>query len=79
MMDYICIEIMDTGCRQRIEHPVWITKNRNGLLRTPHRVKALGVGDGQQIWDLGGLEGYPRARIITLLEYLETQPGDGGN
>ena len=67
----IHIEIKETGERKRIEHEIWITTNRNGLLRTPHRVKAIGVGDGEQVWSLGELEGYPEARIITLAEYEE--------
>lgn len=74
-MDYICIEIIETGERKRIDRPVWITVNRNGPLRTPHRCQALGVGDGENIWSLGGLEGYPEARIIPLAEYLEA-PGE---
>lgn len=69
----ICIEITDTGERRRIENEVWITKNRNGPLATPHRIQAKGVSDGETIWSLGGLEGYPEARIITLAEYLEAQ------
>ncbi len=68
----ICIEILDTGERRCIDSEVWITVNRNGPLRTLHRVKAKGVGDGEQIWSLGGLEGYPEARIITRAEYEET-------
>lgn len=71
-MDYICIEILATGERRKIDRPTWITVNRNGLLRTPHRAKALGVGDGERIWSLGELEGYPRARVISLAEYLES-------
>ena len=67
----ICLEICETGeCRQ-IEKEVWITANRNGILTTPSRVKALGVGDGESVWSLGGLEGYPEARIITRAEYDE--------
>lgn len=69
----ICIEIEKTGECLRIGCPVWITANRNGLLRTSHRVKALGVGDGEQIWSLGSLDGYPKARIISLAEYLAKQ------
>ena len=71
-MEYICIEIIETGERRRIDRPVFITTNRNGILSTPHAVKALGVRDGDKIWSLGGLEGYPEARKITLAEYLET-------
>lgn len=56
----------------RIENEVWITANRNGTVITPHRVKAKGVGDGTSIWSLGGLTGYPEARIITLAEFGET-------
>lgn len=67
----ICIEIRETGERRRLDTPVWITTNRNGILRTPHRTKASGVGDGEEIWSLGELEGYPVARIITLAEYEE--------
>lgn len=73
MKDYVCIEIIGTGERRRLERPVWINVNRNGILTTPHRVKAKGVGDGAQIWSLGGLAGYPEAKIITLAEFLETQ------
>ncbi|MBR7179675.1 MAG: hypothetical protein IKD27_09215 [Oscillospiraceae bacterium] len=55
----------------RIENEVWITANRNGIVITPHRVKAKGVGDGTSIWSLGELEGFPEARIITRAEYEE--------
>lgn len=58
---------------RRIENEVWITVNRNGIVATPHRIKARGVGDGERIWSLGELEGCPGARIITLAEYLEAQ------
>lgn len=58
---------------RRIESEIWITTNRNGPLATPHRIKARGVGDGEHIWSLGELEGYPEARIITQAEYLEAQ------
>ena len=58
---------------RRIENEVWITVNRNGIVATPHRIKARGIGDGERIWSLGQLEGYPGARIITLAEYLEAQ------
>ncbi len=67
----IHIEIMETGERRRIAHEIWITTNRNGIISTPHRVKALGVGDGETVWSLGGLAGYPEAKIITLSEYEE--------
>lgn len=72
MKDYVCIKITETDERRRIVDPVWVTRNRNGILRTPHRVRALGVGDGEQIWSLGNLEGYPEAKIITLAEYEES-------
>lgn len=71
MTEYVCIEIVETGERRKITRPVWITTNRNGVVATPHRVKAQGVGDGERIWSLGELEGYPLARIITLAEYEE--------
>lgn len=58
--EYICIE-----------NEIWITANRNGIVITPHRVKAKGVGDGTSIWSLGALEGFPAARIITWAEYEE--------
>lgn len=58
---------------RRIENEVWVTTNRNGIVATPHRIKARGVGDGEHIWSLGELVGYPGARIITLAEYLEAQ------
>lgn len=72
-MDYICIEILETGERKKIHRPIFITTNRNGMLVTTHWVKAQGVGDGEQIWSLGTLEGYPRAKKITLAEYLEVK------
>lgn len=68
----ICIEIED-GTRRRIEQEVFVLRQRNGRIVRCHRVKAQGVGDGDQIWSLGELEGYPKARIITLAEYEETQ------
>ena len=71
-MDCICIEIIETGERRCIENEVWITENRNGIHRTPHRCKALGIGDGETVWSLGKLEGYPQAKLITLAEYGET-------
>lgn len=61
------------GEARRIEHEVWVTTNRNGIVATAHRIKAKGVGNGEHIWSLGELEGYPEARIITLAEYLEAQ------
>lgn len=72
-MERICIEIVETGERRRIDNPIWITTNRNGLVVTPHRIKAKGVGDGEQIWSLGALAGYPEVKNITLAEYLEAQ------
>lgn len=75
-MSYICIEIMGSGERLKLDRPVWITVNRNGIHATPHRIKAMGVGDGDSIWSLGGLKDYPLARIITLAEYLQ-QPDEG--
>lgn len=66
----ICIETVNTGERLKIEREIWITRNRNGILRTAHRVKALGVGDGERIWSFGALEGYSQARIIPLAEFL---------
>lgn len=67
----ICIRTESGECR-RIEREVWITTNRNGIVTTPHRVKARGVGDGESIWSFGELEGYPRAEIIPLAEYEES-------
>lgn len=75
-MEYICIEILETGERRKIDRPIFITTNRNGIVTTPHWVKAQGVGDGAQIWSLGKLEGYPRAKKITLAEYLEGKGAD---
>lgn len=72
MRQDICIEITRSGVCRRIEHPVWVTRNRNGVHATPHRVKAKGVCDGETIWSFGELEGYPEARIITLAEYEQT-------
>lgn len=68
----ICIEVKETGERRCIENEIWITENRSGIRRTPHRCKALGIGDGETVWSLGKLEGYPEAKLITLAEYLET-------
>ena len=68
----IHLEIIETGERRRIEQEIWITANRNGPVITPHRVKALGVGDGKEIWSLGQLEGFPAVKLITLAEYGET-------
>lgn len=68
----ICMEITETGQRLRIEQEIWITTNRNGIVATPHRFLAKGVGDGGHIWSLGELDGFPGARIITLAEYLES-------
>ena len=68
----ICIEVKETGERRCIENEIWITENRSGIHRTPHRCKALGIGDGETVWSLGALEGYPEAKLITLAEYLET-------
>ena len=68
----ICIEVKETGERRCIENEIWITKNRSGIRRTPHRCKALGIGDGETVWSLGKLEGYPAAKLITLAEYLES-------
>jgi len=67
----ICIEIAESGERLRIEEEIWVTVNRNGPIITPHRHHALGVGDGELIWSLGSIEGYPMAKIITLAEYEE--------
>ena len=72
-MAEICIEIKETGERIRIADSLWITRNRNGILITPHYTKALGVGDGARIWSFGELHGYPEARIITLAEWMEYQ------
>ena len=68
----ICIEVKETGERRCIENEIWITENRSGIHRTPHRCKALGIGDGETVWSLGELEGYPEAKLITLAEYLES-------
>lgn len=68
----VYIEIVETGERRRIDGPVWLTRNRNGIHRTPYRVKALGVGDGENIWSFGSLADYPGAKLITRAEYEET-------
>lgn len=70
----VCIEILTGGERRYLSSPVWVTKNRNGVIRTPSRVHALGVGDGETVWSLGALDGYPEAKIITRAEY-EERPG----
>lgn len=67
----IHIEIVETGERRCIEREIWVTTNRNGVVATPHRIKAKGVCDGEQIWSLGELDRYPLARIITRAEYEE--------
>ena len=72
-MEYICIEFVETGERRRIEDPVWITGNRNGILRTTHRAKALGVGDGEQVFSFGELEGFPVVKEIALSAWMEHQ------
>ena len=72
-MERICIEIIETGERRKLERPIWVTRNRNGILATPHRVKAGGVSDGETVWSLGQLEGFPGAKCITLTEYLEAR------
>jgi hypothetical protein len=69
----IYIEIVESGERLEIENQIWVTTNRNGIVVTPHRIKAAGVGDGTSIWSLGELEGFQPARIITFAEYMETQ------
>lgn len=73
-MAAVYIEITHTGERRAIREAVWLTWNGRGVIRTPHRVKALGVGDGQQNWSFGTLEGYPEAKLITRAEY-EERPG----
>ena len=72
----ICMELSETGERLRIEREVWIRRNRNGVEITPHRERAQGVGDGERIWSLGELEGYPLAKIITMAEFLEAYAED---
>lgn len=67
----ICIEIADSGERIKIDREIWVTENRNGILRTRYRCKALGVSDGSRIWSLGELKSFPGAKIITLAEYDE--------
>lgn len=71
-MEAVYIEMLLTGERVRLENPVWLTTNRNGILATPHRVKALGVSDGMENYSFGTLAGCPEARIITRAEYEET-------
>lgn len=68
----IHIELIDTGERRAIEQPVWLTKNRNGIVSTRHQVKALGVSDGTENFSFGMLEGYPEAKLITRAEYEES-------
>ena len=72
-MERICIEITGTGERKRIDRPIWIIRNSNGILATPHRCQAGGVSDGETVWSLGQLEGFPEAKVITLAEYLEAR------
>ena len=68
----ICIEILKTCERRRIEQEVWCLRQRNGTVVRCPRQKAQGVGDGELLWSLGTLEGYPEAKIITLAEFEET-------
>ena len=67
-MERICIEIIETGERRKLERPIWVTRNRNGILATPHRVKAGGVSDGETVWSLGQVVGLPGAKGFTLTE-----------
>lgn len=71
----IYIEIIETGARAAIERPIWLTRNRNGILATPHRVKALGVSDGTENFSFGTLEGCRLVRLITRAEYEESLTG----
>lgn len=70
----ICIEIPQTGERRRIERDFWVRRQSNGTVVSCPRPKGQGVCDGEQIWSLGTLAGYPAARLIPLAEYLEA-PG----
>ena len=66
----ICIELAD-GSLRRIEHEIYVRRQENGAIVRCHKVHRQGVCDGEQTWSLGSLEGYPRAKVITLAEYLE--------
>lgn len=68
----VYIEIIESGERASIERPIWLTRNRNGILATPHRVKALGVGDGTENFSFGTLESCREVRLITRAEYEES-------
>lgn len=68
----ICIEITGTGERRCLEYGFYIRRLSNGMVVRCHRVHAQGVSDGEQIWSLGSLEGYPGARIVTRAEFEES-------
>ena len=71
----ICVEILESGERRRIEREIWVHRQSNGMVVACPRPKAQGVCDGENTWSLGQLEGYPEARCIPLAEYLEA-PGE---
>ena len=68
----------DQGECRRIEREIWVVRLRNGtLVQSRRQFGAQGVSDGEQTWSLGGLQGYPTARIITRAEYEEYKQSKG--
>lgn len=62
----------------RIAREIYVARQKNGtLVRIPRRYGAQGVSDGEQTWSLGGLQGYPAARLITRAEYEEYNQSKG--
>lgn len=72
----ICIEIEQTGETRRIDRPIWVRRLGNGTVAACHRPQAEGVSDGAETWSLGALEGYPAAKLITLMEHREPDAQD---
>lgn len=68
----ICIEILETGARRRIDGEIWVRRQSNGTVVRCQRPRAQGVSDGAEIWSLGSLEGYPEAKLIPLAEFEES-------
>lgn len=68
------IHVMAGDRPHRLESPVWLTANRNGIIRTAHEPLARGILIDDEIHNLQGKEplgDYPEAKIITTAEYLE--------
>lgn len=67
----ICMEIMGSGERRRIDREIWVRRQSNGMVVACPRPRAQGVCDGENTWSLGELEGYPETKLIPLAEYEE--------